>query len=55
MSKPIYKDGVLTVEKDKLLLTEKEIEFLVSFKGAGKDFFWNTNWIDIGDGRMYLG
>ena len=46
---------MLTVDKNKTLLTEKEIEFLVSFKGAGKDFYWNTHWVDIGDGRMYLG
>lgn len=55
IKKPSYENGVLTVDATKPLFAQKDIEYLVSFNGKGKDYYWNTRWVDIGDGRLYLG
>ena len=48
--KPIYHDGVL-IATDELLMTDDDLAYQMAYQGGGKGLYWNTLWLDIGQGR----
>jgi len=48
--KPIYHDGVL-IATNELLMTDDDLAYQMAYQGGGKGLYWNTLWIDIGQGR----
>lgn len=50
--KPVYHEGVLIATND-LLMTDDDLAYQMAYQGGGKGLYWNTYWVDIGQGRNY--
>ena len=37
------------------MFSDKDISYFTSYEAGGKNHYWNTYWIDIGEDRKYQG
>ena len=52
--KPIYHDGKL-IATNEFLMSDDDLAYQMAYNGGGKGLYWNTFYVDIGQGRKYQG